>query len=207
MRVLFLDIDGVLNSDPSRRGGKPTGGILGVDEDNLAVLQEIVRKSGAFVVITSTWKHRWGTPWQPGSMRYLMDKLRHYNIEIMGITTEAIPPERGKGIRRWLEYHGPVESWAVLDDDIFPDYPQQAILPRLVKTNFYRGGLTKDKVQPCVWLLTKAQGADIGCGTCPLQYKGDDIDTDTQVITSCTETRCPRRANRAETKEDGGKSE
>ena len=179
MRVIFLDVDGVLNSNPAMRGGKPTGGILGVDEDKLPVLQEIIMRSGAFVVLTSTWKHNWGTPWQPGSVRYLTDKLRQFNIEIMGITTESVPGERGKGIRRWLEYHGPFDGWAVLDDDIFPDYAQNGILPRLVKTNFYRGGLTKEKIELCVNLLNTGSHADIGCGTCPMRG------------TACTGTECP----------------
>lgn len=179
MRVIFLDVDGVLNADRSRRGGKPTGGILGVEWSMVSCLAQIIRQTGAFVVLTSTWKREWGTSWQPGTLRYLIDKLRQHNIEIMGITTEDTPKERGLGIRRWLEYHQPVEAWAVLDDDIFPDYAEQGIMPHLVKTSFYRGGLTKEKIEPCVNLLNTGSHADIGCGTCPMRG------------TACTGTECP----------------
>jgi len=158
MRVIFLDVDGVLNSDRSKRpGAKPTGGILGVEWAQVSCLAEIVRQTGAFIVLTSTWKQSWGTSWQPGTLRYLIDKLRQHNIEIMGFTTEDTPPERGKGIRRWLEYHGPVEGWAVLDDDTFPDYDEYGITPRLIKTNFYRGGLTQDMIAPTVEMLNKRE--------------------------------------------------
>lgn len=157
MRVLFLDVDGVLNADRSRKGGKPTGGILGVEWEPVSCLAEIVRRTGAFIVLTSTWKRSWGASWRPGTLRYLIDKLRQHNIEIMGFTSEDTPAERGKGIRMWLKYHGPVEGWAVLDDDTFPDYEEHGITPHLIKTNFYRGGLTKDKIKPTVEILNKRE--------------------------------------------------
>ena len=197
MRILFLDVDGVLNSDPSKRGGRPTGGVLGVEWAPTACLAEIVRKTGAFIVLTSTWKRSWGTSWQPGTLRYLTDKLRTFNIEIMGCTTEETPSERGKGIRKWLEYHGPVEGWAVLDDDIFPDYAQHGILPRLIKTNFYRGGLTQDKIEPCADMLNTPPTRNIGCGCCPQRKRGELPDKNTQVVTNCAEAACPiNRAHR-----------
>jgi len=190
MRVLFLDVDGVLNSAPDRRGGKPTGGILGVDDDKLEILRDIVRQSGAFIVLTSTWKQSWGVMWQPGTLRYLTDKLQQKNMEIMGCTMERIPGERGTGIQRWLAYHGPVDGWAVLDDDIFPDFAERGILPRLIKTNFYRGGLTRDKIDPCVRMLNTPPGADIGCGSCPYANPDTSEDND-KTAKRCPMTNCP----------------
>jgi len=205
MRVLFLDVDGVLNSDRSRPGVKPTGGILGVDDDKLLVLQQIVRRSGAFIVLTSTWKRSWGTPWQPGTMRFLIDKLQQHNIRIMGATTESVPSERGRGIREWLDYHGPVDGWAVLDDDIFPDYAEYGILPRLIKTNFYRGGLTKDKITPCVTVLEEPSDADIGCGVCPFQTIEETPDGDPQVVKRCADAAsCPVYKNEMGGEADAG---
>ena len=60
---------------------------------------------------------------------------------------------RGEGIRNWLANHPSVTHWIVLDDDIFPDYKQHGIMPHLVKTNFYAGGLTETHVNQAIDLL------------------------------------------------------
>ena len=67
VRLLFLDVDGVLNSSESRarnydarasQGGEPAG-LDGIDAPDGAMcdfLADIVRRTGARVVLSSTWR-------------------------------------------------------------------------------------------------------------------------------------------------------
>ena len=55
MKILFLDIDGVLNSrayDCRRNWNDKTN----IDETRLPLVKEIVEKTGAEIVLTSTWR-------------------------------------------------------------------------------------------------------------------------------------------------------
>lgn len=56
MKVIFFDIDGVLNSSKTvdRNFDYPE-----LDPRNLAVLQEIVSKTDAVLVLISSWKDDW----------------------------------------------------------------------------------------------------------------------------------------------------
>ena len=62
-KIIFLDIDGVLNSmelfDKLEESNiEPFMGI-DVDEDNLEQLRYIVEKTGAQIVLSSSWRHAW----------------------------------------------------------------------------------------------------------------------------------------------------
>ena len=55
MKILFLDIDCVLNSreyDCRRNWNDQTN----IDETRLPLVKEIVKKTGAEIVLTSTWR-------------------------------------------------------------------------------------------------------------------------------------------------------
>ena len=53
MKVIFLDIDGVLNSDST---SNPRKFPYVIDDMLLARFRELVRKTGATVVLSSTWR-------------------------------------------------------------------------------------------------------------------------------------------------------
>ena len=57
MRIIFLDVDGVLNCDSSEELFK---GVPGVDSKHVKVLAEIVRRSSLIdetkIVVTSSWR-------------------------------------------------------------------------------------------------------------------------------------------------------
>lgn len=66
---------------------------------------------------------------------------------------------RGDGIKRWMKCFVTVESFVVLDDEIFDDYDRCGILPHLVKTSFYdnHGGLQDEHVEQAIALLNTKQ--------------------------------------------------
>ena len=58
MKILFLDIDGVLNSrayDRKRNWSELTN----IDETRLPLVKKIIDKTGAKIVLISTWRRHW----------------------------------------------------------------------------------------------------------------------------------------------------
>jgi orotate phosphoribosyltransferase-like protein len=155
MKIIFLDVDGVLNSIDSE---DHLGAFIGVDYSGVKLLREIVDKTGAEIVLVSSWKHRWHkTKENQGVLANYLDKrLAEENLKIIDKTKDNIT-NRGEGIYNWLSVHPEVESWIILDDEIFEDYEQYGCMPYLVKTSFYDGGLKDKHVEQAIALLNKIE--------------------------------------------------
>lgn len=122
MRVIFLDIDGVLNSSQSaaywyRRYKNGTASrmnaFMTVCPIAYSNLQTILEKLPDLqIVLSSTWRL------QPD----YLDKLRDAGIEpdILSKIIDRTPQlqERGEEIRMWLNDH-PVDDFVIIDDDVF----------------------------------------------------------------------------------------
>ena len=150
MKIIMLDIDGVLNCDASQ---SRCGAFIGIDNDKVKRLRRIVDATGARIVLVSSWKTAWerfhkddnGT-----SGRYLDSKLRREGLHILDKTTDHIW-DRGRGILDWISARN-VDSFIILDDEEF-DYDECGVMSRLVKTSFYDGGLRDDHVELAIELL------------------------------------------------------
>lgn len=157
MKVIFLDVDGVLNC---RYSTARIHGCLGIDPVLVDRLSHIVSETGAKVVLTSTWK----LDWKPYSNicelnafgQYMVNSLLDRNIEIIDKTTEKDMSLRGEGILDWLNSHPDVDSFVILDDELF-DYRKCKLLPYVVKSRFYTedGGLTEEHVEQAIKILNK----------------------------------------------------
>lgn len=153
MKIIFLDVDGVLNSIDSEDRFQC---FIGLDYSGIKLLREIVDATSAKIVLVSTWKLSWNKDGQsrPDSLgAYLDQRLAEEGLTIMDKTGGTMN-ERGHGIIDWLSEH-PAESWIVLDDEIFEDYEECGIMPHLVKTSFYDGGLKDRHVEMAINLLNK----------------------------------------------------
>lgn len=150
MKVIFLDIDGVLNCQAS--GAQHRGGI-GIEPENVKHLAHIVENTGAVIVLTSTWKLHWSKNKdnQHPSGAYVDQMLSEFGLTVLDKTPLGVS-QRGAGIQKYLEEHS-VDSWVVLDDEIFPDFEQYGILSRLVKSSFYKEGLTHELSQEAIKIL------------------------------------------------------
>ena len=154
MRIVFLDVDGVLNHQGCK---EKLGGMYGVEDDLLDKLAEIIHSTEAQLVLTSSWKSFWDN--QPINSkgidpmaRYLIERLRSRGLRLIDRTEERDPGLRGHGIKAWLRKVPGITSWIVLDDDVFPDYKECGITPRLVRTSFEHG-LTDKHVDKAIKLL------------------------------------------------------
>lgn len=152
MKIIFLDVDGVLNSNDTEDTFK---GFIGLDYSGIKLLREIVDATDAEIVLVSTWKLSWSKDGsRPDSLgAYLDERLAQEGLVILDKTGGNMNL-RGHGIIDWLSEH-PAGSWIVLDDEIFEDYEECGILSRLVKTDFYDGGLKEKHVEMAINLLNK----------------------------------------------------
>lgn len=115
MRVIFLDVDGVLNCR-NRWESLPQANSRSigskVDPDAVIRLRAILEATGAKIVVSSTWRHFF--------MRELTEFLHHHGVNrdlVVGQTPYCSSGHRGEEIQRWLTEHPEVNSFVILDDD------------------------------------------------------------------------------------------
>lgn len=152
MKVIFLDVDGVLNSKDwleNNRVRKENS----VNPDKVKLLTEIVKNTNAAVVLSSTWRY---IPEHPMFM-YLNDILKQNGIEIHSFTPK-LDGDRPKEIKSWIENQSEEIRFISLDDDFSEDdYRKYGIGDCLVKTLYYGkyGGLQRNHVEQAIRLLNK----------------------------------------------------
>lgn len=134
-KLIFLDIDGVLNSRASIAMGVHL-------EAEKVILIDMLRKmagEGTEVIISSTWRHMW-------ELRDLQEILRvvgfRNSSQITGITPINMGSTcRGEQIQAVLDSRNDVEKYVIIDDD--SDFlPHQ--LPYHVKTEVSVGFTRKE---------------------------------------------------------------
>lgn len=154
MKVIFLDIDGVLNCQNSKSS---CFGMMGIDNKKVEELKSIVDKSGAKIVLISSWCTGWTHKEYRGYMaNYLDKKLKSAELYIID-KTDDYTAMRGKGILKWLE-NKEVESFVILDDEVW-DYEKCNLSDKFVKTEFYddNGGLNAGKAREAMKILCQDQ--------------------------------------------------
>ena len=152
MKIIFCDIDGVLNEDttPTRTKSR----VIFIDEEKLLRLKRIVDATGAKIVLSSTWRYDRDTPGLNGDFLELQEAFHNVELEFYSYTpVDAIGIRRGMEIKAWLGVHrGEVDRFIILDDELW-DFEERGLLPRLVKTEFWDGGLTEELAQEAIDLL------------------------------------------------------
>ena len=156
MKVLFLDIDGVLNSRAywSRVGDSITDAEFVtrsprlLDPDAIARLNRLLRVTRADIVVASTWRLRETIQ----TMQQLIDAAGIIG-RVIGLT--PLPSDvpgwkcRGDEIAAWWTAHAvPNATMAILDDESDPG----AFADRLVRTD-PEIGLTEEDVERAIALL------------------------------------------------------
>lgn len=139
MRVIFLDVDGVLINRHSCKVG------FGVtDPDCVKTLNTVIAKTGAKLVISSCWRVGRTVP----ELQDLMGKWKVVG-EVIDKTEVDYDVVRGVEIQRWLDKHPEVQSFVIIDDDS----DMGDLLPYLAKTKF-ESGFTKSSARIATEILT-----------------------------------------------------
>lgn len=121
MKVIFLDVDGILNCRFTR---ERIHGFIFVMDRKVEMLKSLVDATGARIILSSTWRQGYYDMHQKMQNRNvdlylaLKDKLLDFGLEIMDCTPIIAYDQRGAEIDKWLrEWDGePIESFVILDD-------------------------------------------------------------------------------------------
>ncbi len=149
MKILFLDFDGVITTFDS-------GWTISVEK--LLLLDKIIQKTGAKIVITSSWKFGYNNAEEFKNNLNKKRRSRNVNIEIpfekfveqIYDITDNNGPWRGNEIQRYLYlYKDDIESYVILDDD--SDMLEEQLF-NFVQTDSYYG-LSEREVDLCIRIL------------------------------------------------------
>lgn len=150
-KIIFLDVDGVLNCCDTRDRVMGDDGRLydGIDTPKVDLLKEIIDKTDAYIIISSSWRL------YDNFMSYLEDKLGDYKTRIKGQTPkwESFSyPYRYKEIQTWFQQNKHPDRFIILDD----------MVERMAETfgdNYFQTteetGLTREIADKCIEFLNK----------------------------------------------------
>ncbi len=156
MKVIFLDIDGVLNTPSSE---SRCGEYIGIDDDKTKLLADIVKRTKEIIVLISTWKKYWRKeeklkPLQDYSANYLDEKLAKQGLKAIDKTKDKADGRylsRGESILEYV-YRNNVENYIILDDCQF-DYDGCDLTDNYIKTNQIEGLSEQQVKAACETLL------------------------------------------------------
>lgn len=178
MKIVFLDFDGVLNYrkflhkkkqdgelpcteaelkfcesvPPEHDAGYYLFWLRALDPARVAIVEDLVQKSGAKVVVSSSWRAAWNAEELTNFLRAV-----GFTSEVIDVTPRHLHLKekysgkqimRGWEIQEWLDAHPEVESFVILDDDSDMDH----LSSRHIKTN-YDVGITRSKAKRALKLL------------------------------------------------------
>jgi len=139
-KIIFTDIDGVLNSHLSNKTAKVWKKSC-IDEYN-----RIVAETDAVCVVTSTWRVR------RQSVKELQELFIQHglDVEVVGFTP-VLSEDRGFEIETWLAENKTAENYVILDDNMSA-IDTYYNLKNFVKTVGYIG-LTKEDADKAIKML------------------------------------------------------
>ena len=147
-KIIFLDVDGALNSGDfyiwlgDHHERKYRGYEL-LDQKAILCLQDIVLLTGADIVLSSSWRI------SRSCMKRLEEQLLPYDLKIVDRTVSMPHEDRGSEIKEWLNRHPYVTNFVILDDDD----DMGDLGDHLVKTSF-RSGLLPGDTTRAIRILT-----------------------------------------------------
>lgn len=164
MKILFLDFDGVLNSDDyfeasgftpediqkaaDKLDPEPSQILelrkLAIDSEAVQRVNRIIEATGAQVVLSTNWARQVPVP----ELRELLE-ARGFEGVILGRTPRKLSSMRVHEIQLWLRDHPEVTHFCILEDA----FPMHHLTPHTVRTQ-YRHGLTDEGVEKAIQLLT-----------------------------------------------------
>lgn len=132
MKVLFLDFDGVLNTEKYVKNCGYFGVVI--DPEKLANLRRIVDETGSKIVITTSWREHWGEPSHDQTGDEIDRIFKTAGLEVFD-KTKAFG-SREEEIERWLGENKNVLRFAAIDDMVLE---APFLKGRFIKTSSHRG--------------------------------------------------------------------
>ena len=153
-KIVFVDVDGVLNTNKTTRRLDCCNEFTFVDARKVLRLREIVERTGAKIVLSSTW--RFGA--MPNAFFLEREALRELVAEFkrlrcplwFDVTPYFARAKRWQEINGWLMNHD-VEDFVILDD---VGEELKPFADKLVLTDPWQG-LTKERAELAISMLNK----------------------------------------------------
>jgi hypothetical protein len=152
MKVIFLDIDGVLNCKTTPNAHKVP---YVIDNELLMRFRRLLERTGASVVLSSTWRY------DPAGIF----SAKHYGVPFIDVTPDMPGEPRCKEILEWLRTNPEVKRYAVIDDEddeldelpLFQPSSRTGLTEKIVEgvTDYLHG--TTDKDMHCNRLVRAMQ--------------------------------------------------
>lgn len=167
IKVIFLDVDGVLNYESwrDRQLNYSMKNIEPVDPQKVKLISKIIKKTKAKVVFSSSWRFIM----KPENAQYTNKKSRvyklkrlfnKYKIKITDVTgSDFISPDkkifgRGCEIQTYLERHPEIYNYVIIDDAI-AELQNFKSSPHMFLTSFNDEGITKKQCDEIIRFLNK----------------------------------------------------
>ncbi|MDO4617572.1 MAG: HAD domain-containing protein [Lachnospiraceae bacterium] len=157
MKIIFLDIDGVLNSTQFYER-KSNNELLEepFDRNNALQLKRIVEATDAKVVLTSTWRGGWH---KNPVLCTLEGKLLNQLFSSLGISiydkTPVLKEGRAAEIKAYLEScPEKVSAYVIIDDNDF-HWKKNGLARHVVQTDFENGGLKEEHADQSIAILNE----------------------------------------------------
>ena len=152
-KIIFLDIDGVLNSSLWRKSKTYStdksldGNLADIDPDTVDRLNQITDNTGACIVVSSTWRWGWAQDFLGMLAFFRKVGVTGKVIDITPINDDG----RHQQIQQWLDMTDDVDAFVILDDiDWFA-----GILHKYLVLTDPRVGLQNADVQSAIQILNK----------------------------------------------------
>lgn len=139
-KIIFLDIDGVLNgygfwscfgwkiaclthNETIKEWYRKISDPCGVHENKVKLLSKIVNATSAKIVMSSSWRSAfWKIPYEKKNpdLKKLSDLFDKYNITVIGITPRINIGKRADEINAYISEHkNEIDNFIILDDERF----------------------------------------------------------------------------------------
>lgn len=147
MKIIFLDIEGVLNTNDTyenmyKRFGYSTMADVEIDKFRLEYLKTIIDRTGAKIVLSSSFRHffrKVNDKIVPTTLKgkKLYDSFMRYGIEIYD-TIPITSENREEQIKSWLLSEDDIENFVIIDDDpiTFEELNDKLIQTSRIRKNY-----------------------------------------------------------------------
>lgn len=169
-KYIFLDIDGVLNSEHTwneycENGDQQSASTI--SDQYLENLQKIVEKTDAKIILSSSWRIYFGEyTKEPRNIFaiHLVQALAKHNLKLHDMTPfikGKFSNERGLEIRTYIDKHN-IKDYVVIDDEEFSDFRTHLDMSKFIQTKFGNEntsiedeGLSKEVATKAIEILNK----------------------------------------------------
>lgn len=149
--MIFLDFDGVLNSDKYVRNYGSFG--LIIDSSRMTLLKQIVDATDAKIVLSTSWREHWGMVESDcDNIGIEINQIfRKYELEVFDKTPQ-LNFKREQEILQWLKDYPSVTNFVILDDRFIN---HKLLNDHFVWTSNLRDGLNEEDVKKAITILNE----------------------------------------------------